>query len=101
MGTKSVTGVVVSSTETEIIESTRTDASVEKSFNVDNGDNEIIAKAWGSENGIDWSVVDTKTIAPRENGILIIGPNHFIDVKLTGITTSQFATSSVDATLTW
>jgi hypothetical protein len=101
MGSKSVTNVEVGDSETEIMDPTEVDAKVEKSFSVDNGDKEIIAIAWGSIDGTGWTLVDQKTIAPSGNGILVVGPNHFINVKLTGRTTTLATTSSVDATLTW
>ena len=101
MGSKSVSNIEVRTTETEIMDPTMVDSKANKRFTVDNGENEIIATAWGSKNGIDWIQKDEKTIGSNENGILVVGPNHCINVKLTGRTTAQTAISSVDATLTW
>jgi len=49
MAIKSALGVEVGDTETEIIESTLTFTDEDRIFGVGNGDKEIIATAWGSD----------------------------------------------------
>ena len=97
--TKERLNVVVGGSETEIIGSTLTDKQYNRKFYIDNGENEIIATAWGSNDQQTWEVMETKTFSPRESGWLILGWNHWWHVKLTGRTNSGTLTSIVDATL--
>ena len=101
MAIKSRLNVEVGDTETEIIESTETDKSEDRTFGVGNGDKEIIATAWGSDDGENWQVEESKNVAPSSYKVLIVGNNHFPFVKLTGRTTSATETSVVDGYLTY
>ncbi len=91
--------VVVGGSETEIIEPTLTNKQYNRKFFIENGENEIIATAWGSNDQWTWEIMETKTISPDQSGWLILGFNHWWHVKLTGKTTSGTQTSIVDATL--
>ncbi len=101
MATISGLGVEVRATETEIIESTLTSTSEDRIFGVGNGEKEIIATVWGSDDGQDWNEEESKTIPPRVYEILILGLNHYPRVKLTGRTTTPGETSIVDTYLTY
>lgn len=101
MVTKSRLSMSVVQTETEIIESTRTVTSEERRFGVGNGDNEIIATAWGSDDNQNWEEIESKTVEPHAYVILIAGPSHWWNLKLTGRTTNSGIPSSVDAYLVY
>jgi hypothetical protein len=101
MGSKSVTDVEVSDTETEIIESTETNKNDNRTFTVQNGEKQIVVTAWGLDDNQIWQIEDTQVIAPRESNVLIVGPSHAPRVKLTGRTVTQSDISIVDATLIW
>lgn len=92
--------VTVYNTETEIIDSTLTDKKYNRKFQIDNGENEIVATAWGSNDGVTWEVMDTNTISAGTTEWLILGKNHWWYVKLTGRTAgSPEEISIVDARL--
>lgn len=101
MTTKSRTNVNVVDTETEIIESTNTNKSEERRFAIGNGEEEIIATLWGSNDNQSWEEVESKTIISNGYEIIILGPNHFWHVKLTGKTTSPGKSSIIDGYLTY
>jgi len=101
LATKSVLGVEVGDTETEIIGSTETSTSEDRVFAVGNRTKEIIATAWGSDDGQNWNEEVSKTIPPGGYEILILGAHHFPRVKLTGRTTTPGEKSIVDAYLTY
>ena len=73
----------------------------DRRFGVGNGDNEINATAWGSDDNQNWTEEESKTIAPNNYETLIVGLNHYPYVKLTGRTTSSGQTSTVDGYLTY
>lgn len=94
--------VVVSSSETEIIESTYTDKWHNRIFHIDNGEYEIIATIWGSNDNQNWVYWDSATIDPEKSEPMVLGMNHWWYVKLTGRTTGDpDTTSTVDASLTY
>jgi hypothetical protein len=66
---------------------------------VGNGEKEIIATAWGSDDGQNWNKEESKTIPSDNYEVLVVGNNHFPRVKLTGRTTMSSETSVVDAHL--
>ena len=101
MATISRLAVEVRDTETEIIESTHTSTNEDRIFGVGNGEKEIIATIWGSDDGQNWNEEESKTIPPGSYEILKLGPHHFPRVKLTGRTTAPDETSIVDAYLTY
>ena len=80
--------VTVGDSETEIMESTLTDKKFNRKFDIYNGENEIIATAWGSNDQVTWEAMCTITLSPYENNWLILGHNHWWYVKLTGRTTN-------------
>ena len=92
--------VLVTDTETEIIEPHETDKQKDRIFTVSNGENKIQVKAWGKNEGEEWVERSSIDIGPNDNGTLICGPNVYI-VKLTGKTLTSGTTSIVDASLTW
>lgn len=92
--------VTVYNTETEIIDSTLTDKKYNRKFQIDNGENEIVVTAWGTNDGVTWEVMGTKTISAYNTEWLILGQNHYWYVKLTGRTTeTTYLISIVDAEL--
>jgi spermidine/putrescine-binding protein len=92
--------VTVYNTETEIMDPTHTDKKFNRKFEIHNGENEIVVTAWGSNDEVNWEVMATKTISPNNGEWLILGQNHFWNVKLTGRTTGPIdGTSVVDAYL--
>ena len=93
--------VSVNSSETEIIESTFTDKWRNRLFHIENGENEIIATIWGSNDNENWDYWDSTTIGSDDNDNMILGRNHYWYVKLTGRTTSVIGVSIVDATLNY
>jgi hypothetical protein len=97
--TKERNDVTVTSSETELIESTYTDKWHNRLFHVENGGNEIIATIWGSNDDETWEYWDSVTIGNNENENMVLGPNHYWYVKLTGRTTGSSSASIVDATL--
>ncbi len=101
MPTKSALGVEVGDTEMEIIESTETVTSEERRFGVGNGEKEIIATAWGSEDDQNWEEIESKTVAPHSYETIMGGISHHSYVKLTGRTTTPDETSIADAYLTY
>lgn len=102
MAIKSNLNVEVGDTETEIIEPTATVTTDERIFSVGNREREIIATAWGSNSDTGgWEQIESKTIAPGGYGIIILGMNHHLYVKLTGRTTLPGETSVVDGYLTF
>lgn len=101
MAIKTVSNIEVGYDETKIIESTDTDKNQTRTFNLENGEKDIIATAWGLDERQIWKVEDSRTISSHDKGVLIVGPNHAPKVKLTGRTTSTDDTSVVDATLTY
>jgi hypothetical protein len=90
--------VEVDSYETVIIDCTYTHKYRNRVFHIDNGENEIIATAWGSNDEKTWEVMETTTISPEQSDTLVMGKNHYWYVKLTGKTTG-FENSVVDACL--
>ncbi|MFX0208414.1 MAG: hypothetical protein ACFFDT_20695 [Candidatus Hodarchaeota archaeon] len=101
MVTKSVLGVEVIGTEIEIIGPIETSKKEDRIFGVGNGEKEIIAAAWGSDDGQNWVEEESKTIPPGNYKILVVGNNHLPHVKLIGWTTTPGETSVVDAYLTY
>jgi hypothetical protein len=101
MVVKSNLDVEVGDTETEIIEPTQTYTGENRTFGVGNGDKEIIAMAWGSEDNRNWVEEDSKTIAPEEYKVLVVGPTHVPWVKLTARATTPVEPSIVDGYLTY
>lgn len=101
MVTKSRLNVEVRDAETEIIESTMTDKSKERKFSVGNGDDEIIATSWGSDDNQNWEEVESVPIAPSGYVTMILGPSHWWHVKLTSKTTASGVISIVDGYLTY
>lgn len=101
MATKSNLNVEVGDIETELIESTLTSTDENRTFGVGNGEKEIKATTWGSNDNQNWEEEESKTIAPRDYETLIVGINHFPRVKLTGRTTTPDETSILDAYLTY
>lgn len=99
MATKSRIDVEVKDSETEIIESTATVTSEERRFCVGNKDRAITITAWGSNDNQNWDEVQSKNIGPNTYDTIILGPNHYWHVKLTGKTTSTGKTGAVDAFL--
>ncbi|TEU00788.1 MAG: hypothetical protein E3J23_01640 [Candidatus Stahlbacteria bacterium] len=93
--------VEVGDTETQIIEPTQTFTGENRTFGVGNRDKEIIATAWGCEDGVNWVEEDSKTIAPEEYKVLVVGPTHYPWLKLTARTTTSTETSIVDGYLTY
>jgi len=101
MVTKSILNVEILDTETEIIESTLTSTSENRIFGIGNGEKEIIATAWGSDDNQNWEEEESKTIPPGKYEILMVRITHLPRVKLTGRTTTPGETSKVDAYLTY
>jgi hypothetical protein len=102
MTTISRLNVEVRNIETEIIESTLTSTSEARTFGVGNkGEKEIIATAWGSDDGDQWNEEESKSVPPNTYKNLIVGPTHHGYVKLTGRTTNPDETSIVDGYLTY
>jgi hypothetical protein len=101
MATKSILGVEVGDAETEIMDSTETSTSEDRKFSVGNGEKEIIATAWGSDDNQNWEEADSATIPPSGYKVLVLGPNHLPHVKLTGRTINSDETSVVDTYLTY
>jgi hypothetical protein len=92
--------VTVRVTETEIIDSTLTDKKFNRKFEIHNGANEIFVTAWGSNGEGIWEIWETKTISAEQTEWVILGPNHWWYVKLTGRTTGPPETiSTVDTFL--
>jgi hypothetical protein len=100
MTTITVDQVEVSDTETEIIEPYDTPRDINRTFDVSNGEEAIIATAWGSNDGDNWIEKDSKPIRPNSSDSLVVGPT-VCWVKLTGKTMSGGTTSIVDATLSY
>ena len=96
---KQVFDVEVGYTETEIMDPTLTNKKYNRKFFIENGENEVITTAWGSNDLETWEVMGTKSFAAQESGWLILGFNHYWHVKLTGKTVSVAPNSIVDATL--
>jgi hypothetical protein len=90
--------VAVGENETEIIGSTLTDRYRNRRFRIENGETEIIATVWGSNDDQTWEYWDSITIGPGKTGSMVMGTNHFWYIKLTGKTISP-QTSMVDAYL--
>jgi hypothetical protein len=101
MATKSRIGVEVKDTETEIIESTHTSKETDRKFGVGNGEKEITATAWGSDDNQNWEIEESKTIPPYGYKTLVVGNNHLPYVKLSGKTTNVGDTCIVDAYLNY
>jgi hypothetical protein len=101
MATKSRLNVEVKDSETEVIESTYTSTSEERNFGVGNGEKEIIATVWGSDDNQTWDEEDSKTIAPSNYDTLTAGTSHYPYVKLTCRTTTSGEISIVDGYLTY
>ena len=101
MAIKSNLKVDVSDSDTELIESTETNTLADRIFSVGNGVEEISVTAWGSNPGTDWEEIETKTIRPGEYDTIVLGGNHWWNVKLTGKTTNQTVTNQVDAYFTY
>lgn len=99
---KEALDVEVSNSETEIIDSTYTDKWRNRRFRIENGENEIIVTAWGSNDEQNWEYWDSHIIDPDKTDTMVLGTNHWWYVKLTGKTTSStYAISIVDASLTY
>jgi hypothetical protein len=99
---KEALDVEVDNTETEIIDSTYTDKWHNRRFRIENGENEIIVTAWGSNDEQNWEYWDSHIIDPDKTDIMVLGVNHWWYVKLTGRTTgSTYAISILDASLTY
>ena len=92
--------VEVSDEETEIIEPIETDKEKYRVFVVENGNNEIETKAWGSNDGENWVEKSSLVIPANNPGSLTVGI-HSYWVKLTGKTTESGKTNIVDAYLFW
>ncbi len=99
MATRSVLKVEVGDSDTEIIGSTETSKNEDRIFVVGNGEKEIIATAWGSDDGQNWVEEESKTIPSDNYDVLVVGNNHFPRVKLTGRATNSDEASVVDAYL--
>ena len=100
--TKESLDVVVGNSETEIIDSTYTDKWRNRRFRIENGENEIIATVWGSNDEVNWEFWESETIDPGKTDTMVLGSNHWWYVKLTGRTIgSPDTTSIVDASLTY
>lgn len=97
----SSTNVEVNNLETEIIESTLTDKNEDRTFSVVNGEKQIMAIAWGLDDGGIWQVEDTKTIEPFQSADLVVGATHMPRVKLTAKTILVDDISVINATLTY
>ena len=94
--------VEVGNSETEIIDSTYTDKYRNRKFRIENGENVIIATAWGSNDQVTWEFWKSDTIDPYKTDTMVLGLNHYWYVKLTGRTTGDpDSTSIVDAFLTY
>ena len=89
MAIKSNLDVVVSDSETEIIESTETVTTASRKFNVGNGEKRISITAWGSNDNQNWEEVESKTIGINKYDSIIMGLNHHLYVKLTGKTLEE------------
>ena len=87
--------VTVTSTETEIMESTLTDKKYNRKFSIDNGDNEIVVTVWGSNDEETWEEMKIDTIPAETNEWLILGSNHYWYIQLTGHTTGEPGQTSV------
>ena len=92
--------VSVTDVETIIIEPTETDKTKDRIFTVTNGENKIVVKALGTNDGENWIEKASLEIEANDNGTLIAGLNVYI-VKLIGRTLISGRTSIVDASLTW
>ena len=92
--------VSVTDVETIIIEPTETDKTKDRIFTVTNGENKIVVKALGTNDGENWIEKASLEIEANDNGTLIAGLNVYI-VKLIGRTLTSGRTSIVDASLTW
>jgi hypothetical protein len=101
MATISNLNVEVGDQDTVIIDSTETATNEDRIFGIGNGENEIIAKVWGSNDNQNWEEVDNKPIPPQGYENIIMGHNHFFYVKLTGKTSSVGKTSVVDGYFTY
>ncbi len=101
MVTISNLGVEVGSMETEIIEPTHTNKNEDRIFRIGNGETEIQATVWGSDDNQNWSEERSETVAPYEYKIMVVGPHHAPYVKLTGKVTSVTGTGNVDGFLTY
>lgn len=97
MAIKSNLNVNVGDTETELISSTETNTLEERIFRIGNGDKEISVTTWGSNPGMDWEEIKTKTIIANGYDTIKLDVNHFFNCKLTGNTTSSGEVSIVDA----
>ncbi|UCG68010.1 MAG: hypothetical protein JSV09_09215 [Thermoplasmata archaeon] len=94
--------VEVGNSETEIIGSTYTDKWRNRRFRIENGENEIIATAWGSNDEKTWEFWKSETIDPGKTETMVLGTNHWWYVKLTGrITDPSGIVSIVDSSLTY
>lgn len=96
-----VRDIEVDSSETELIGSTYTDKWHNRLFHIENGNSEIMATVWGSNDNENWEYWNSAIIGPYENENVVMGINHFWYVKLTAMTTSSTGTSSVDASLNY
>ena len=92
--------VLVTDTETEIIEAHETPHEKDRIFAVSNGEKKIEVKAWGKNEGESWIEKGSREIEANNNGTLTVGLNVYF-VKLTGKTLSSGDTSIVDASLTY
>jgi hypothetical protein len=83
MATISNLNVEVGDQDTVIIDSTETATNEDRIFGIGNGENEIIAKVWGSNDNQNWEEVDNKPIPPQgyENIIMGHGPQSFLLCK--------------------
>ncbi len=96
--TRESLNIAVDENETEIIGSTLTDRYRNRRIRIENGENEIIATVWGSNDELTWEYWDSTTIDPWKTDSMVMGTNHYWYIKLTGRTTGP-QTSIVDAYL--
>lgn len=101
MTVKEVEDVTVYDIETEIIDSTYTDKWRNRIFKIENGENEITATVWGSNDDENWEYWDSITVDEDDTDTLVMGRNHYWYVKLTGKTYQEPLMSIVDASLAY
>lgn len=102
MGLVEVDDETVSDSETTVIGSTQVDADKDKNFEVTNkGANPVVFRAYGSADGSEWDLKDTKEVDRGNGTSLMVERNAMVYVKLTGQTKTTGQTSTVDAKLEW
>jgi hypothetical protein len=101
MAEKSRDNVEVGYAETEVIESTATDTHQLRKFDVTNGDKEIMAIVYRSDDNVNWIPREQKNISANSTDIIELDINHNVYIKLMSKTISIGDTSIVDATFTY